>query len=213
MKLWSSWYPDLAPHVPGCPNILMDHELRRSAQAFFEGTKAWIIDRAAPIPVLAGQAEVPNVTGDPELDLIEVRAAYYDGKRMDPVVSETLDARFSDDWSLHQGTPEHFMELQAGVLRIYPRPLADALTGIKLRMVVAPSDTATGLPDEIANRYQDAIHLGARARLMLMVGKPWSNERMGSAYATAFASLLDTAHAKAARGNVRARMRTRTKWC
>jgi hypothetical protein len=43
MSLWSAWLPDVVPHLPECPIPVIEHELRRAAQLFFEGSRAWRI--------------------------------------------------------------------------------------------------------------------------------------------------------------------------
>lgn len=212
MRAWSYWFPDLAPHVPGCPSIIMAHELRRTAQTFFERSRAWRIDQA-PIAVATGAETVPLAPSDATLDLVELEAVWYDGRRMEPVTVEELDKSYSTNWRDQTGTPDRYLELVPGVLTIFPKPIADATEGIRMRMIVKPSDTSTGLPVDIAKRYHDAVHIGAKARLMVYPNKPWSNPQMAGVYASSFSAITDAAHASAAKGNVRARVRNNVKWC
>lgn len=212
MKLWSYWFPDLAIHVPGCPPVLMVHELRRAAQTFFERSRAWRVTQA-PLAVALGESEKASTPTDTTTDLVELEAAWYDGKPLYPITLEELDNAFHDDWQAHTGTPTRYLEPSVGTIRLYPSPIAAATTGLKLRLIVKPSDTATGLPDDMAARYRDAIHLGAKSRLMAIPGKPWTNFELAGALATSFASQADSAHTKAAKGNVNARVRARVKWC
>jgi len=89
----------------------------------------------------------------------------------------------------------------------------DATSGLKLRLIVRPSDTATGLPDDLALRFRDEIHVGAKSRLMLYPGKPWTNPDMAGVYSQAFNALVNQATAAAARAFVQARIPSRPKWC
>lgn len=212
MKAWSYWFPDLALHVPGCPNVLMVHELRRAAQAFFSKTRAWRVDQALK-PVTAGTESVVVQPDDAGQDLVEIEGAWYDGHRMEPVTPQTLDAQYVQGWHDHTGTPDRFLSLEPGVLRLYPIPMGDAATGLKLRLVVTPSDAATGLPDDIALRYRDEIHVGAKARLMLMPGRPWSSPDLATVYGQAFGAMVEAASVKAARAHVGARIPSRPNWC
>lgn len=212
MKAWSYWFPDLAIHVPGCPSVLMVHELRRAAQTFFERSRAWRVTQA-PIAVGAEVSELPSAPTDATMDLVEVEAAWYDGKPLDPITLEELDNAFHDDWQAHTGTPSRYLEPTAGTLRLYPVPVAAATTGLKLRLIVKPSDTSLGLPDDMAARYRDAIHLGAKSRLMAIPNKTWTNLELATAFGTSFAAQADAAGGKSARGNVHARVRARPKWC
>jgi hypothetical protein len=100
-----------------------------------------------------------------------------------------------------------------GEIRLYPVPIADAVTGVTMRLSVAPSEGSTGLPDDLAIRFRDEIHVGAKARLMLYPGRPWTNPDLGAVYGQAFDSLVGTATAAAARSYSDARIPSRMKWC
>lgn len=212
MKAWSYWFPDLMPHVPGCPQVLAKHELRRAAQAFFHQTRAWQIDKAA-VPVVASQETVSLAPADADQELVRLESAWYDGKPLDPTTAEALDASYADDWRSHTGTPFAFFQLVPGEIRLYPLPMADATTGVTARLSVRPSETSTGLPDDMAIRFRDEIHVGAKARLMLYPGKPWSNPDLAGVYGMTFSDQVGAANARAARSFAQARIPARPKWC
>ena len=212
MKAWSYWFPDLAVHVPGCPQMLMEHELRRTAQAFFRATRAWKVDQALkPITALTESVVVvPDLTTQ---DLVRVEAAWFDGRKMDPTTADGLDGQYMQGWHEITGAPDRYLELEPGVLRLFPLPQGAAATGLKLRLSVAPSEAATGLPDDIALRYRDEMHVGAKARLMLMPGKPWTNFDLAGVYGTTFGSMVNTTTVRAAMGHVQARLPSSPTWC
>ena len=212
MRAWSTWFPDLLPHVPGCPQVLARHELRRAAQAFFRQTMAWRVTEA-PVAVTAGTTEVSVAPSSAQQELVRIDAAWYDGKQIEPVTAEALDDAYVDDWQAHTGTPTKFLQIVPGVVRLYPVPLADAASGLKLRLIVAPSDSSTGLPDDLALKYSDEIHVGAKSRLMLYPGKPWTSPELAGVYGQAFGQLIDRATASAARAYIQARLPSRVKWC
>lgn len=212
MRAWSYWFPDLMPHVPGCPQVLAEHELRRAAQAFFHQTMAWRVDEAHRA-VTAGTDELSVAPSDAEQELVRVDAVWYDGQRLDPIAVETLDMQYHDDWQKQIGFPNKFLQVVPGTVRLYPVPLVDATTGLKLRLIVKPSDAATGLPDDLASRFRDEIHVGAKSRLMLYPGKPWTNPELAGVYGQAFNALVNQATAAAARAFVQARLPSSPKWC
>lgn len=212
MKAWSTWFPDLAPLLPGCPNPMLVHELRRAAQAFFSNTKAWRVEQLAK-PVAAGTESVVVRPDSPDMELVEIDGAWYEGRRIDPTTPEVLDAQHVQGWQGHTGTPDRFLCLEPGQLRLYPIPLGDSIVGLKLRLVVSPSDASAGLPDDIGLRYRDEIKAGALSRLMLMPKKPWTDAQMGVVYGQAFGSMVDKHTEKAARAHVQARIPSRPNWC
>lgn len=210
MKAWSYWLPDLMPHVPGCPRLLAEHELRRAAQAFFRQTRAWKITEA-PLAIPALTATVPVAPADAGQQLVRIESAWWDGKPMEPVTAEQLDGGYADDWQSHTGTPTHYLQLVPGEIRLYPLPLSGG--SLKLRMSVMPSDASTGLPDDLADRYVDEMHVGAKSRLMLYPGKPWTNPELAGVYGQAFNALVNQATAEAARAYAQARLPSRVNWC
>lgn len=212
MKAWSTWFPDLLPHVPGCPQPIAEHELRRAAQAFFRKTFAWKVTQAASA-VVAGDAEHSATPVDTSTELARVESAWYDGKQLDPMTPEALEAQYNDEWMAHTGTPTHYLQLSFGTVRLYPVPLADAATGLKLRLAVVPSESSAGLPDELADHYRDEIQVGAKSRLMLYPNKSWTNMDLAGVYASSFGALADSARAEAARAQSQARIPSRTHWC
>jgi hypothetical protein len=211
-KAWSYWYPDLLTHVPGCPNPLADHELLRAAQAFFKESRSWQ-DTLPLIPVAVAQASIAITPPDAGQELVRVEQAFYDGLPIGVTTSEVLDSTHADDWTLHTGTPNKIYQLTPGVVRLYPIPVAAATSGLKLRVSLRPSESATGLADEMATKYRDEIHLGAKARLMMYPGKQWTNLDMAAVYSTAFDNVIGRANLSAARSFAAARKPSRPKWC
>lgn len=212
MKTWSYWYPDLQVFVPGCPNVLAAHELRRTAQVFFEKTKAWKVIEAAR-PVAAGTETVSAAPSEAGQELAEVEGATYDGKKLDPLTLDSIEGEYGPDWASHTGTPRAYFQLTPGIVRLYPKPAEDALTGIVFTLVVKPSDTATGIPDDLAIKYRDAMHIGAKARLMAMPGRAWTNAADAAAYGLAFEAKCGTGNWQAAKSFGSARIASRPKWC
>lgn len=212
MKPWSYWFPDLLPLVPGCPNVIAAHELRRAAQVFCEQTKAWKVVEAAR-PVAADTETVAAAPSDSGMELSEIDRVTYDGKRLDAETLDSIEQDHGANWETHTGTPFAYFQLTPGEIRLYPKPVEAALTGIVFTLVVKPSDTATGIPDDLAIKYRDAFHVGAKARLMAMPGRAWSNPGDASAYGTAFDSMCGTGNVQAARSFGAARIAARPKWC
>lgn len=211
MKAWSTWFPDLLPHVAGCPQPLAAHELRRAAQVLFGKTRAWRVDMAA-VPVSAGQAVVAVVPDSAEQELVRIESVWLDGRKLDLVTDEVLDSQYADDWRTHSGTPFAYSQSVPGDVRLYPLPISDAVTGLSARLSVKPSESSTGLPDDMAVRFRDEIHVGAKARLMLYPNRPWTSD-LAAVYGQTFDSAVGSATAAAARSFSRARNPSRVKWC
>lgn len=212
-QAWSTWLPDVQPHVPGCPVPLIEHEVKRAAQAFFAGSRAWRAESAA-MPVAAGQSTVTMTAPVVDAEVVRVETVWLDGRKLESTTVRTLDDAFGDTWADRVGATEAAVLLTPGVLRLYPIPAAAAVSGVTATLSLQPAETATGLADDLAVAYRAAITAGARARILALPGKGWTNLDLALVYGQAFASMVDAANVlSSARGNSRARRSARVSWC
>ncbi len=212
MATWDYWHPEILPHVPGCPNVLVDYEVKRTCQDFFEFTKAWQVNQAA-IAVPASTVRLTITPTDTDTDLVKVMKAKYDNKRLRIVTPEYLDEYLRDDWEDETGVPCLATMLQFNEIRFYPTPSAAASTGLMLRMTVKPSESSTGIPDLLAQNYRDAIKFGALSRLMLYSNKEWSNPQMAAVYGSLYEDKKGSVQARTAKAHAGARIRSPQNWC
>lgn len=213
MAAWSAWLPDVLPHVPECPTVIVEHELKRAAQVLLEASRVWRLDLAVQA-VAADTATVEPIMADPvEQELVRVEAVEYDGKPLLLTSIETLEDEAGDGWTAHTGVPTRYTLLSPGVVRFYPVPLDDATTGVKFRVSVKPADTATGIPDEIRTKYKETITAGAKARLMIYKDRPWTDYALAGVHGSAFESGIAKATYDAARSFGAGRIPSRPRWC
>jgi hypothetical protein len=210
IKLWSAFLPDLLPHVPECPEILAEHELRRAAQLFFEKTRAWKVELEA-IPVAAGDVTIQVMPDDSKQEIVRIESAWYDDKPLDILQHESY--RSTSDWKDDTGTPCEICLLTPAEARLYPIPDAAATTGLRCNVSVKPSDSSSGIPDNLFSKFRDAIVKGAKFQLMLYLNKPWSSPEMAVAFSRMFDADIAAATVSAARGFGAARIPSRIKWC
>lgn len=208
---WSSWLPDLLPSVPGCPVLMAEHELRRSAQALCERARLWQED-LGPFAVAPAQATV-EILPPAEAKVHQIMTARYDGIAIQPAPIEGVERDGRQDWrTVTASRPSHYVQLAAGTLRLTPVPDVAAATGVTARAALAPSDTATGVPDWLRAQFHDTILVGAKARLWMMLKQPWADAKLGGLAAMAFDQMIDTAATRAYVGFGRAVPRARPTW-
>ncbi|NCX62164.1 MAG: hypothetical protein EBW84_05460, partial [Betaproteobacteria bacterium] len=73
MAIWSDFHSDVAHHVPGCPNPLLDQALCRSAAAFFRRTKAWTV-WLEPI-TMASSLQTYELEAPEDTDIVTIQKA------------------------------------------------------------------------------------------------------------------------------------------
>jgi hypothetical protein len=211
-KAWSTWLPDVLPHVPGCPVLVAEHEIKRAAQHFFEKSRAWHA-LTSLLAVAQAQATVTVTLPDASTELVRIEAAWLDGKDIDPATAQDMDEA-EPDWASRTGTPTRVLLLTPGIVRLFPIPMAAAVQGLKLRCSVRPSEAATGIPDDLAVQYREDITQGAKARLLIYGKKPWTDMDLGRALMASFDARAAAANVKAnVRGNSNARRAPRSHWC
>lgn len=209
---WSSWYRDVLPQLPDCPALRVDLELRRAAQLLFGTSRNWRVEMSA-VAVPAATTYVPIVPSDTGQELVAVEQIYFDGNELDLMTAEDAAEEFGSDWNTQTGTPQAYILHTPGVARLVPIPASAATKGITATISVRPSETSTGIPDDLAVAYREVLAAGAKGRLMLMANKPWSDPNTGILNATAFQQAVSTALLMTARGNGARRVASRKAWC
>lgn len=211
MALWSAWFPDVMPHVEGCPYPVIEHELRRAAQLFFEGSRAWKV--TLPVVTVAADTETVTLTMLDGQELVRIEKAWYDGVELDVYSADELETVVPGDWQTHTGTPAAIIQMEPGIVRLYPVPADDAVSGLKFIVSVKPSEASTGIPDNQLSKYRGDIAAGAKGRLMLYPKKPWSDTALGVAYGESFSGAIAKACVDAARAFGRGQIRSNPRWC
>jgi hypothetical protein len=212
MKAWDAWLPDILPHVPGCPDIIATHEIKRAAQAFFRETWTWraVLD---PVDFDVNEPEMrvfPDVSGT---WIVRVEHAAMGGTKLKPLSLDAIVTAFGPDWATQTGTPDAITATTPATLRLVPYPIDALANQLSLTVSLMPSDNASGILDELYARYRDVIADGAKSRLMLINGQPWANPDIGAALAQRFEAGISLARTDAARAHGRATPRSRPAFC
>lgn len=169
--------PLMLIELPGCPEPLIRQALLRAADEFCRRTHAWS-ELQEPIRLEPGvrdyELDVPS--GATVSAVLSVHAG---STQLRPVNTTELQ-RLMPDWHTAQASSPAYYNLvpERGVLSIFPTPSEHALGSIVVRAAYTPTLSATTLPDFLGQRYMDAITGGAKAILMAILNKPWSNPQL-----------------------------------
>lgn len=122
-----------------------------------------------------------------ESDLMDVYAGdcrYVFEPPVDATVVRTLEVRFKgrkltafDDRIVRDepGIPTFFQVEEPGVVRLIPCPRDDESAALQTVNVLAPHVTAKTCPKFLLDSHGETIASGAKAKLMLVPDKPWSD--------------------------------------
>lgn len=156
--LWSSFFPEIATFAMGCPNPLLEAKLRQAAIEFLERTRAWV-EWLDPVTSFDGLVEydfdIPAGS-----DVARVERATVDGEPI--VIQSYRDA--PHDWSRTDLVNQGLVSRDLKTFRLGNAVAAGLV--IQVQVALTPSRTATGLPDDLFDKYKDDIVHGALSKLL-----------------------------------------------
>lgn len=182
--IWSDLFQDILPHVPGCPEPLIEDALKRVAIQFCRFTHIWEeqLEDIYPINgITRYSVNAPEGT--------EVISISYCATKTTPVPKS--------NWP--QINP-------FGLLKFPEQP--DPSKGpLEIRAILKPTRTATGMPDQIGLHYQEALINGALAKLQEMPRKDWTDLQLSAYHQTLFDESVREARFRKANSNTDKLMR------
>lgn len=178
MTAWSTFYDFVMPDVPGISTSFVDFMLRQVAIDFCRKSCLHSVELDA-IDVVADQQEYDLTSPIDETEVALVKAAWFNNT---PMMFATLDVLNPSNpyWpSLSATDARAFTQRQPDKMLVYPIPDTDLAGGLRVEVVLVPTQSAAGLTDWIANKYRYELACGVKARLMLQPSKPWTNLEAG----------------------------------
>lgn len=196
---WESYLPEVNPEVPACPHPIMVNAVRNAAIEFCEKTLIWREDLDA-ITILTDKR---GYDLDPPTDTVIVVPIYVavDGEIIRPASVDQLD-----DVSLYQRvlkTSRTYDMISASRLQLGWEPDADLTSGLEVRAALRPSSSADGADTTIYEEWHEDIAAGAKARLMMMPNKNWTNPQLAMYYQNMFDAGIGEAKAVIGKGRTR----------
>ncbi|MFN8760251.1 MAG: hypothetical protein ACK5XA_15760 [Tagaea sp.] len=204
MIRWNKAVDLLLPELTDCPWPMAESRLILAAREFFTKSGAWRHD-LEPFYSYAGIGEY-EAMDIPDAEIVRVVLAFFDGNEIEPVTA--------DQWAAIEAKPPYtagppkFISYSDELLLVSPAPQDD---GKEMRATVTlrPPLNAKGLEDQLWNDYIEAIVEGAKARLYLSQGKPYTETTLAAAASSKFKDAIRTAQWKVAKGQTRGRGRVR----
>lgn len=197
MRTWDLFFPDLLPTVPGCPEPVAEHALRRAAQDFCALTFAWRV-KLDPIETENGVDEY-DLPLERNTELVRIEIARLAGR--DIAVATQNDVNRN---RAHVGCYD-------GKLVIV-NPLPTSVQTLELTCTLKPGNAAIGTEDFLYDEYAAAIALGAAAALKAHRLKTYSDPAQAQADRAEFEAKCARVKLKLWRGNARNTPRAEPCW-
>jgi hypothetical protein len=222
-KLWADFMPSILIHVPSCPDILVEAEIRNAAIALCRRSLVWRA-QLDPIAVFANQGNyslfAPSAAQ--QTRVIKIYDVRLSTPSLDPAFAPNirqLEAKTvqaldlaSPSWRYPQApiAPSLAMPAQQIIgTRFYAQDSADTilLAGIpvldgtlNILASLVPSPTSSDIDQWVGDEYHEAILHGAKARLMAIPSKPWTDNALAMYHQGEFDKAIAGATGDAAQG-------------
>lgn len=204
MAAWADFYPELIPHVMGCPYPTADVALRAAAREYLQRTRLWR-EWLSPVTVLTGVREY-------DLDLpmdsmvVRIERSTANGDPL-PVLSHNAQA---SDYGREQQPDIGIVSRDRATFTL--TQIMPAGTQLAAEVSLMPSTTSKGMPDDLFFQHYEDILYGAKHRLMLMPNTTFFNADLAMVSKTAFESAIATKTVIAWKGATGVTPRHRVVW-
>lgn len=220
MKAYALLLDDVMPELPGITPELATHHIKRAANDFYSRSTLSRLT-LTPLDVVTNTSTYALVHPDvANFSISKVLQVEYEGRLLIPQTLEFLNGNPNEwdrntcdatqySWRTQTGRPRFFLQPSVDTLTLVPVPDHDTLATLTVTIADQPIYSGTGIGDVVFDNYAEDIGAGAKARLMAMPAKPWSNPSSAMMYRNQFESGVAAAHVIATRGFGRATLRTR----
>lgn len=168
MILFGELVSEMLSESGGCPEMILERQLRNTSIDFLTHTELWQDRRV--ITSVAGKGDYNLTSGDDETIL---KLTYCAANGMELLQSVP-----------HRTFPEHGMPQwyfrRDNALSI--RPFEQLKGDIEVEVILTTNLRSIGVPEVVGVQYAEALQKGALARTLLMPGTPWYDPKAASTY-------------------------------
>lgn len=175
MTVWADLLPEARVGLAAAPDISVESALRRAAQRFFRETHLWL-ESMEPIVLEAGVASYPTEI-PPGSRVERIAVAKLAGRVCDIGLMRYVDL-FSLPTS-EGGVEAVALNPAANEVVVWRTPTVSGKT-LELLVALAPTLSARGIPDHLADEWHDGIVAGARAEMFANKDMPWFSPEMAN---------------------------------
>jgi hypothetical protein len=183
--LYESLLPEVIPMVPGCPDTLIENNIRAATIELCE--KAAVLQ--AELDALTTIAGAFEYDLEPPTDTVvhKIMFVVHDGVELEPVTTSLLEQR-KRNWreAQYRGTPEYYVKASRSLIWLVPVPDVTQPLSTIIRCHLKPTQTSLSADDELMSDYRDTIVNGALFRLLRLPSKQWTDPAGAQVYGSLF---------------------------
>lgn len=203
---YRTFFPDIAPHVPGCPDPVMEFYIRKVCIDLCSRALVWrttltgitLVDGTASYALVSPIAgtEVVTILGNK----MHLTTAGTD-KTLEVVTGDQFQLAFPA-WPdlINTGEPVAVVQHDTTTINLAPVPDGADTYTLTLNAAVRPTKASTTIEETIIFDNNSAIFHGVLYELMLMPDRPWTNEKTALIHGRHWSHALHAAKARANKG-------------
>lgn len=182
----------IEPEVRLAGSALILQKLRDVSRDFCQFTRAWQWD-APLVSIVAGQKAYNIITpGDAEPVVILYMSK--DNSEVYPKDTTWLD-RLNPGWRTANGDDfRYYTQETRNTFRFPAIPVTSKANAVFYRLALKPGATSEEIDEDLWQEWYDVLGAGAKAGLMMMSGKPWTDLKTAAIHSRAY--LLGRARAR-----------------
>lgn len=194
----SEFHPYVMPYAMGCPVPTMEHHVRLAAIDFCRRTGVMV--KALDAVQTDGLSNEVSPLPDAGLQIVRLLSVSVDGVQFRSVsATHGLDLLDNDNTGEFAFTRDN--------ATVFINPLQISGLDVDVEAMLAPSLSATALPDELLAYVPDIAH-GAIASLLMVPGQDFTNPDYAARSLDTFLKRAGTVAAMSSRGRTTAKMRS-----
>jgi hypothetical protein len=206
MKNYDAFFPDVLPDVPGCPSDMALRAIRHTVIEFCEKS---LIHQVTQDPITLRENLIDYDLDAPKgMRVQKVMRVWFKGQELEPVAPDDLVepdvyGLKIGDYTPTKAPPKGYTQKDFGTVSFMPIPNQTYQNAITMRVALVPLRDSTQFDDFLYEQWGEYIACGAKARLMITPGKPYTNPDAAAINQARFTTALNDARQRAIRGNVR----------
>lgn len=210
MTALSAFYPDIMPECPGATAPMIDVALRNTVIEFCEMT----LIHQLTLDLVTAIKDVFEYDLDPPegFRVAKVMKVWFKGQELSPTNLDSVRgpdgfADFVGDYNPAGAPPRMFAQRDNRTLLLLPKPDQRYSNAVTIRVALVPLRDMTTVEDFLWQDWGEIIAHGAKARLQLVPGKPYSNSEAATINQARYVSGRNEAMQRARRGFNRSDLR------
>lgn len=195
-------YHEIAIDCPGAPEPLINNALVTALREFCNRTRFWRRD-LVPVDLVAGQAEY-TLTAPDDSEIVTLALVQFTPSPDLPLVPRStieLDRDFPGWRNSQASQPAFYYQPTANTIRPVYTPSENVAGGLAVTAALRPTMAATEMDEGVYQEYGSEIVAGAKARLQMSPGKPWSAPDFATLNAGLFAGAVGRARIRVFKSN------------